>query len=72
MDASQAKQIKRAAPVWVWDGGWWPAIVADAERGGEFLIVRLENGVTLPVQRSRLQPRDPALCGTDKPRGPCG
>jgi hypothetical protein len=22
MDASQAKQIKRAAPVWVWDGYW--------------------------------------------------
>jgi hypothetical protein len=44
MDASQAKHIKRAAPVWVWDGYWWPAVVADAERGGGFLIVRLENG----------------------------
>jgi len=66
MDASQAKQIKRAAPVWVWDGSWWPAIVADAECGG-FLIVRLESGVTLPVQRARLQPRDPALGGADKP-----
>ncbi len=29
MDASQAKQIQRAATVWVWDGTWWPAVVAD-------------------------------------------
>ena len=33
MDA-QAEQIKRAAPVWIWDGHWWPAVVADATRGG--------------------------------------
>jgi hypothetical protein len=58
MDASQVKQITRAAPVWVWDGNWWPAVVADAERGG-FLIVRLENGVTVPAQKARLQLRDP-------------
>ena len=31
-----------------------PAVVADAERGG-FLIVRLENGVTVPAQKARLQ-----------------
>jgi hypothetical protein len=54
MDA-QAEQIKRAAPVWIWDGHWWPAVVADATRGGELLIVRLENGVTVPVRRARLQ-----------------
>jgi hypothetical protein len=57
--------------VWVWDGNWWPAVVADAERGG-FLIVRLENGVTVPAQKASLQLRDPALHGADKPRGPCG
>jgi hypothetical protein len=45
--------------------------VADAERGG-FLIVRLENGVTVPAQKASLQLRDPALHGADKPRGPCG
>jgi hypothetical protein len=71
MDA-QAEQIKRAAPVWIWDGHWWPAIVADATRGGELLIVRLENGVTVPVRRGRLQPRDPTLHGGDKPRRPWG
>ena len=27
MDASQAEQIKCAAPVWVWDAYWWPAVV---------------------------------------------
>jgi hypothetical protein len=72
MDASQAKPINRAAPVWVWDGYWWPAVVADAERGGGFLIVRLEKGITVPVERARLQPRDPTLHGDDKPRRPCG
>jgi hypothetical protein len=57
MDTSQAKQITRAAPVWAWDGGWWPAVVADtiAERGGGFLIVRLEHGVTMPVPMARLR-----------------
>ena len=68
MDGPQAKQIMRAAPVWVWDGHWWPAVVADAKRRGGLLIVRLENGVTVPVQRARLQPRDPMLRGDDKPR----
>ena len=72
MEASQAKQIKRAAPVWVWDGHWWPAVVDDARRGDGLLIVRLENGVTVPVRRARLQPRDPMLHGGDKPRRPCG
>jgi hypothetical protein len=70
MDPCQAKQIEPAAPVWVWDGHWWPAIVADAsaKRGRGFLIVRFENGVTAPVPRARLQLRDPALRGADKPR----
>ena len=68
MDASQAKQITRAAPVWAWDGSWWPAVVADTRADG-FLIVRLENGVTVPVPMARLQPRDPTLRGADKPRG---
>jgi hypothetical protein len=72
MDAPQAKQIMRAAPVWVWDGHWWPAVVADAKRRGGLLIVRLENGVTVPVRRARLQPRDPMLHGGDKPRRPWG
>jgi hypothetical protein len=66
MDA-QAEQIKRAAPVWIWDGHWWPAVVADATRGGELLIVRLENGVTVPVRRARLQPRDPTRSPTTLP-----
>jgi hypothetical protein len=34
--------------------------------------VRLENGVTVPAQKARLQLRDPALHGADKPRRPCG
>ena len=72
MDGLQAKQIMRATPVGVWDGHWWPAVVADAKRRGGLLIVRLENGVTVPVRRARLQPRDPMLHGGDKPRRPWG
>ena len=71
MDASQARQITRAAPVWVWDGDWWPAVVADAERGGGFLIVRLENGVSAGAEGEIAASR-PALHGADKPRRPCG
>ena len=71
MDASQAKQIERTAPVWVWDGHWWPAVVTDAGPGGGYLIVRLGNGVTMPVPMARLQCRDPALRGADKPRRLC-
>jgi hypothetical protein len=29
--------------------------------------VRFESGVTVPVQRARLQPRDPMLHGGDRP-----
>lgn len=72
MDASRTKQIGCGDPVWVWDGGWWPATVVDPERGGGLLIVRLENGVTVPVRSTRLRPRDPALRGADRPRGPYG
>jgi hypothetical protein len=68
MDAWQAKHVKRAAPVWVWDGHWWPAVVKYAGRGGGSLIVRLENGVTVPVSMDKLRPRDPALRGSDKPK----
>jgi hypothetical protein len=70
MAASQAKQIERAAPVWAWDGNWWPAIVTDTlvQRDRGFLIVRLEHGITMPVPIARLRPRDPMLHGTDKPR----
>jgi hypothetical protein len=53
MDPCQAKQIEPAAPVWVWDGHWWPAIVADAsaKRGGGFLIVRFDtNRRPFPAQ----------------------
>jgi hypothetical protein len=72
MEASQTKQINRADPVWVWDGGWWPATIVAHECSAGSLIVRLENGVTVPVPMARLRPRDPELRGADKPRRPCG
>jgi hypothetical protein len=42
MDTSQVEQIKCAAPVWVWDGYWWPAVVADVDGSGGFLIALRE------------------------------
>jgi hypothetical protein len=65
------KAARAATPVWVWDGDWWPAIVAKPGRRFESLIVRLQNGVTVPVKKTRLQPRDPMLKGEDKPKRPC-
>jgi len=46
MDASHPKQIDRvgAVPVWVWDGHWWPGVVADSPLASKHCIVRLENG----------------------------
>jgi hypothetical protein len=35
------------------------------------LLASVSLGVTVPVPMARLQPRDPALRGTDKPH-PCG
>lgn len=58
------------ASVWVWDSGWWSASVTYIVgwRGGAFFIVRLGNGMTMPVQMGSLRPRDPSLQGADKPR----
>jgi hypothetical protein len=71
MNPSGTKQPEPGIPVWVWDGDWWPAIVANADRGFESLIVRIQNGVTVPVKKTRLQPRDPMLNGEDKPKRRC-
>jgi hypothetical protein len=68
MGDSHEKQIKRGTPVWAWDGHWWPATVDDLRRSSGTLIVRLENAVTVPVERAQIQIRDPALHGADKPR----
>lgn len=63
------KQIEPAAAVWVWDGSWWPAVVTCAlvDRGERLLIVRFEHGLTAPARSASLEPRDPDLCGADKP-----
>jgi hypothetical protein len=69
METSRLKQIERAATVWVWDGSWWPAVVTNAlvDRGERLLIVRFEHGLTAPARPANLEPRDPDLCGADKP-----
>jgi hypothetical protein len=51
MTTFQAGHIDRGETVWVWDGSWLPATVADMvlEPGGECLIVRCENGASAPA-----------------------
>jgi len=67
MKASQA--IARNTPLWVWHDGWWPAVAVEQRSGTNetMLIVRLENGVSVPALVTELEPRNPALRGTDKP-----
>jgi hypothetical protein len=54
MDASRTSSIQPTT-VWAWDGFWWPAVVAkdpvDDNCGS--LIVRLENGITVPLSPPR-------------------
>jgi len=66
----QPTRIESTSAVWVWDGSWWPATVTRAlvHRGERVLIVRFEHGLTAPARPDSLQPRDPHLSGTDKPR----
>jgi hypothetical protein len=68
MDASRA-DIKRHDPVWVWDGCWLPAVVADVllEPGKTLLVVQFEHGVSAPVSRTNIEPRNPSIRGADKP-----
>jgi hypothetical protein len=67
MDASAAAMIGVNAAVWVWDSGWWPAVVIDSEPTDNRLLVRFEHGVSAPISVANIQFREPRLCGTDKP-----
>jgi hypothetical protein len=71
---SAAQAIKPNSPVWVWNGGWWPAVVIDAFPEGEegFLVLRYEHGISGPALLADVEPRDPALRGADKPQGSPG
>jgi len=74
MKASRTDQIERGDPVWVWDGSWLPAGVADValEPGREFLIAQFENGGSAPASWADIELRDPDARGTDKPRSYTG
>jgi hypothetical protein len=63
-------RMRRDHPVWVWDGFWMAAIVAEvmAKHNDESLIVRFESGVTAPALWENIKPRDPECQGRDKPR----
>jgi hypothetical protein len=58
MTTFQAGHIERGEPVWVWDGSWLPATVADMvlEPRGECLIVRCENGASAPASFADVEP----------------
>jgi len=70
MKTFRADEIKRDDPVWLWDGGWLAAVVADVlfEKGDKLVIVRFESGGSAPALVTDLNPRDPAARGSDRPR----
>ncbi len=61
--------IARNTPLWVWHDGWWPAVAVEELSGTNetMLVVRLEHGVSVPASVTDVEPRNPALGGTDKP-----
>jgi len=67
MKAAQA--IARNTPVWAWYDIWWPAVVVEPCSGTDetMLVVRLAHGVSMPASVAELEPRDPALLGSDRP-----
>jgi hypothetical protein len=66
MDAKAKMRILQGSTVWVWDSGWFPAVVVRPTRTG-FVLVRFEHGVTWSVAMSDLQPRDLTSRGSDRP-----
>ena len=70
MDAALASAVGVNAPVWVWDGCWWRAVVIDMGPKKEFLVVRFEHGVSAPILLANIRFRDPNLRGADKPPEP--
>ena len=70
MKTVRANDIRPDDPIWVWDGCWLPAVVADVvfERDGRLVIVRFENGCSAPASGPDLKPRDPDARGSDRPR----
>jgi hypothetical protein len=67
MDASRA-DIKRHDPVWVWDGCWLPAVVADVllEPGKTLFVVQCDHGVSAPVSGTNIEPRNPGIRGAEQ------
>ena len=65
-----ADNIRPDDPIWVWDGCWLPAVVADVvlEPDGRLVIVRFENGCSAPASVPNLKLRDPDARGGDRPR----
>ena len=69
MKTFQADDIKRDDPVWVWDGSWFPAVVADLVlEPDKFAIVRFENGCSAPAPLWDVEQRDADAHGRDRPR----
>ena len=69
MKTVRANDIRPDVPIWVWDGSWLPAVIAELvpEPDGRVVIVRLENGCSVPASMPDLQLRDPDARGSDRP-----
>jgi hypothetical protein len=63
-------RIARDHPVWVWDGFWMAAVVAEvtAKADHDSVIVRFESGASAPALWENIEQRDPNCQGRDKPR----
>ena len=70
MKTFRANQLQPDDPVWVWDGSWLPAVVAEVihELYRKFLIVRFDNSGSAPALWEEVETRNPDAHGADRPR----
>jgi hypothetical protein len=54
-------------PVWAWDGDWRPARVVVPALGRNRHLICFDSGVTAPIGKAKIRPRDPRWRGADKP-----
>ena len=72
MDNRCIASLEPNAPLWVWDGAWFPAHLVESplDPSTSRILVRFGHGVSAPIAVSHVMLRDPALNGSDRPSGP--
>jgi hypothetical protein len=59
--------MRERDPVWAWDGDWRPARVVVPALGRNRRLICFDSGVTAPIGKAKIRPRDPRWRGADKP-----